>query len=92
MILKVIKKDDYLEILQEEVSIEKYKMTETIDFSLLMKKLILLELKEKIEYECEDSNFNEQDKTLYYLLCEIKDNYNKNVDEFINFKTENEVK
>ena len=92
MILKVIKKDDYLEILQEEVSIEKYKMTETIDFSLLMKKLILLELKEKIEYECEDSNFNEQDKTLYSLLCEIKDNYNKNVDEFINFKTENEVK
>lgn len=92
MLLKVIKKEDYLEILKNEESIETYKMTETIDFSLLMKDLISLELKEKIEFECDDSTFTEQDKTLYSLLCEIKENYNKNVDEFAIFKKDSEGK
>lgn len=82
MMLKIIKLEDSIEIKNGDVQIEQYKMTETIDFGKLMNFLIGLELKEKIDYECDCSGFDDQEKTLYSLLCDIKDNYNKKVEEY----------
>lgn len=85
MMLKIIKLEDSIEIKNGEDQIEQYKMTETIDFNKLMNFLIGLELSEKIDYDCDSSKFDDQDKTLYSLLCDIKDNYNAKVDEYNTF-------
>ena len=87
----IIRKDsESILINADEKVVERYNLSESIDFKELVGKLISLELTEKIVLSVEDFTKNEQEKQLISLIREIIDNYNEKVDLYNEFLIEKE--
>lgn len=88
MILKTIEDaNNKIKLVKENnEEVESYAFTEAIDFSKLMAFLISIELEEKINFNNEIFEPNEQAKTLISVIEEIVHQYNDGVDELSDFK------
>lgn len=90
--IKLIKKDNELILMEEEKEIEKYDYNKSINFEKLIKYLIQDKLENEINIILDEENFfSNEEKRLCEIIKTIIDEYNKRVNEFLDFCCEQNI-
>lgn len=79
--MKITKNDETLILSNEGDVIEKYNLSDEINFKGLATYLLHLNLSNKVEQINDFEELNENEKTLILIINEIIELYNKKVDE-----------
>lgn len=87
--MEVVKNNGIIIIKEDSILIEEYNFDTEITFSKLFEYLLNLNFSKKVEFDVNLKSDKDEEKNLINLLKEIIDIYNKKVDEFNNFKSNN---
>jgi len=86
--MKLIREKEDIVLKTDNTEIERYNLSQEINFKGYIIFLIGLNLSRKIEIEDEVNDKNEAECNLIKLINNIKDDYNVKVDELSKFKKE----
>lgn len=85
--MKVIKDREKIVLKEEDKIIEEYEQGKEITFRKFFNHLLSLDLAKSIEIVIENyEELNDEDKALVDLIKQVKDDYNKKVEEYSVFK------
>ena len=90
--MEIIKKNEAIQLVENQKIIEEYKFDNEINFSKLMEYLLSLNLSKKITLDDKVSNKKLEEENLLKIITNIINDYNNKTEELETFKKEIENK
>ena len=90
--MEIIKKNEAIQLVENQKVIEEYKFDNEINFSKLMENLLSLNLSKKITLDDKVSNKKLEEENLLKIITNIINDYNNKTEELETFKKEIENK
>jgi len=90
--MEIIKKNDAIQLVENQKVIEEYKFDNEINFSKLMEYLLSLNLSKKITLDDKVSDKKMEEENLLKIITNIINDYNNKTEELEIFKKEIENK
>ena len=90
--MEIIKKNEAIQLVENQKVIEEYKFDNEINFSKLMEYLLSLNLSKKITLDDKVSNKKLEEENLLKIITNIINDYNNKTEELETFKNEIENK
>ena len=90
--MEIIKKNEAIQLVENQKVIEEYKFDNEINFSKLMEYLLSLHLSKKITLDDNVSNKKLEEENLLKIITNIINDYNNKTEELETFKKEIENK
>lgn len=90
--MEIIKKNEAIQLVENQKVIEEYKFDNEINFSKLMEYLLSLNLSKKITLDDKVSNKKLEEENLLIIITNIINDYNNKTEELETFKKEIENK
>ncbi|HIR49577.1 MAG TPA: hypothetical protein IAB35_06340 [Candidatus Faecimonas gallistercoris] len=90
--MEIIKKNEAIQLVENQKVIEEYKFDNEINFSKLMEYLLSLNLSKKITLDDKVSNKKLEEENLLKIITNIINDYNNKTEELETFKKEIENK
>ena len=86
--MEITKKDDIIQLIENQQIIEEYKFDNEINFSKLMEYLLSLNLSKEIKIEDKVLNKKKEEENLIKIIINIVNDYNRKTEELKKFKEE----
>lgn len=86
--MEITKKDDIIQLIENQQIIEEYKFDNEINFSKLMEYLLSLNLSKEIKVEDKVLDKKIEEENLIKIIINIVNDYNRKTEELKKFKEE----